>query len=329
MQYETLLETFDELRNNPLSFWNGCVKNQRNDFAVLDISGEKCFAPIRYVAHVAKTGKLDKGSVYKGVEFDSIVKCLKSRGFIKVKRDGSQKPRLFREYRSYYASLPKNASSNITSRDSGDMTFWVSLDDLKPFTSAAFDEYDREGIPDGFRDPKRWFVLHPDTSKPYPAKIIWGLISQQHGFKTNEAIPLLESLGLKCIKLESDETALSAEEYANAPKHVEGAVRQVTRNERERSKEARQDCINHYGAKEGGAIKCIACDLDFAQRYGPHGEGFIHVHHLDPLAEENGPRQINPTIDLVPVCPNCHAMIHRKRPYLTIKELVELLNANA
>lgn len=41
--------------------------------------------------------------------------------------------------------------------------------------------------------------------------------------------------------------------------------------------------------------------------------GIIHVHHLKPLHESIGIGIVDPSRDLVPVCPNCHAVIHSKR----------------
>lgn len=101
----------------------------------------------------------------------------------------------------------------------------------------------------------------------------------------------------------------------------EGAKVQVLVNQYERNAQARQRCIAHYGTS------CLVCELDFVERYGPIGEGFIHVHHIKPLASINAGYQVDPINDLRPVCPNCHAMLHRgKEQPLTIEELRALLN---
>jgi 5-methylcytosine-specific restriction protein A len=50
------------------------------------------------------------------------------------------------------------------------------------------------------------------------------------------------------------------------------------------------------------------------------GKGYIHVHHLTPLSTINGEYEVNPISDLIPVCPNCHAMIHKSNPPLTIEQ---------
>jgi 5-methylcytosine-specific restriction protein A len=51
------------------------------------------------------------------------------------------------------------------------------------------------------------------------------------------------------------------------------------------------------------------------------GEGFIHVHHLVPVAKIKKRYRVVPSRDMRPVCPNCHEMLHRKTPPFTIEEM--------
>lgn len=99
----------------------------------------------------------------------------------------------------------------------------------------------------------------------------------------------------------------------------EGARRTVEVNVYERDPNARRKCIAKWG------LKCSVCSFDFGERYGALGEGFIHVHHLKPLGEIGEQYELNPVTDMRPVCPNCHAMLHRKKPALTLEELKSLL----
>jgi 5-methylcytosine-specific restriction protein A len=69
-----------------------------------------------------------------------------------------------------------------------------------------------------------------------------------------------------------------------------------------------------------GVLECEACEFDFANRYGALGEGFAEVHHLVPLSELTPSRRTRLS-DLAVVCANCHRMIHRRRPWLSIDEL--------
>lgn len=99
----------------------------------------------------------------------------------------------------------------------------------------------------------------------------------------------------------------------------EGAKKTIIVNAFERNAKARQLCIMHYGSI------CIVCDFDFEKTYGELGKGFIHVHHLTPIADIGEHYEVDPIKDMRPVCPNCHAMLHRDEPPLTIEELKSLI----
>lgn len=66
-------------------------------------------------------------------------------------------------------------------------------------------------------------------------------------------------------------------------------------------------------AKKFHGARCQACDLDFEERYGKIGKGFIEAHHLRPIAtlEEGVPVPYDVAADFAVLCSNCHRMIHR------------------
>lgn len=101
-------------------------------------------------------------------------------------------------------------------------------------------------------------------------------------------------------------------------KYYEGSKRQLTVDRYERSGQARQVAISIHGTR------CCCCGLEFAEMYGDIGEGFIHIHHIVPLGDDKE-RKVDPKTDLVPVCPNCHAMLHRKNPPYSTQELVQIV----
>lgn len=101
--------------------------------------------------------------------------------------------------------------------------------------------------------------------------------------------------------------------------YVEGASMTVKVNRFERNQKAREICILHHGSS------CKVCDLNFTTNYGSIGTGFIHVHHITPVSEMHKEYEIDPVNDLVPVCPNCHSMLHRKTPPLTVAQLKKLM----
>lgn len=101
--------------------------------------------------------------------------------------------------------------------------------------------------------------------------------------------------------------------------YYEGSTRSVTVNVYERNAKARASCIAHYGDE------CFVCGFSFKSGYGDEGEGFIHVHHLKALSEIGEEYKLDSIRDLRPVCPNCHAMIHRKNPAYAIEEMKNLI----
>jgi len=101
----------------------------------------------------------------------------------------------------------------------------------------------------------------------------------------------------------------------------EGSVMQVALTRYERNVEARNACIAAKGHR------CAVCGMDFEETYGEIGRGFIHVHHLIPVSSIGEDYVIDPINHLVPVCPNCHNMLHRKEPPLTPEELIDLMNS--
>jgi predicted HNH restriction endonuclease len=126
----------------------------------------------------------------------------------------------------------------------------------------------------------------------------------------------LETLGQ--APLES--TSIWPDDLPQGQIYFEGIAQQVVVNRYERSAEARSDCIAHYGCV------CQVCQMDFSKRYGALGVGFIHVHHVMPISSVGKEYQVDSVADLIPVCPNCHAMLHRCDPPLTIEHLRSLIH---
>ena len=111
------------------------------------------------------------------------------------------------------------------------------------------------------------------------------------------------------------------EEIPTSHTYFEGAQRLVTINSYERNSRARAACVAHYGAR------CVVCGFCFADKYGPNGDGIIHVHHLVPLSEIGESYELDPIEDLRPVCPNCHAMIHARVPQYSIEDVKQMIGA--
>ena len=111
----------------------------------------------------------------------------------------------------------------------------------------------------------------------------------------------------------------TAEEVNEQQRYFEGALKSITVNAYERNTKARSACIKHYGAQ------CCICNFNFQSMYGEIGEGFIHIHHLVPLSEIAKQYELDPIRDLRPICANCHAIIHKTSPALSIEQLKQYL----
>ncbi len=103
--------------------------------------------------------------------------------------------------------------------------------------------------------------------------------------------------------------------------YLEGKLQRNLANRYERDPRAREECIRHYGTI------CDLCEFDFVVAYGEVMVGFIHVHHLKPLSTVGAGYKVDPIEDLRPVCPNCHAVLHRREPPFSLDEVRELLQA--
>jgi 5-methylcytosine-specific restriction protein A len=102
--------------------------------------------------------------------------------------------------------------------------------------------------------------------------------------------------------------------------HVEGAIYSEIVKRYERSRYNRALCLKYYG------FMCRGCGDQLAEKYGPIGTDVIHVHHIVPVSAMGGSYQLNPIKDLIPLCPNCHNIVHKKNPPMAIAELNLLTN---
>jgi hypothetical protein len=112
----------------------------------------------------------------------------------------------------------------------------------------------------------------------------------------------------------------TTDEIPSPNRFVEGASKSIIVNAYERDPNARKDCLKKYG------YDCQICGLNFESEFGMLGKEYIHVHHRIPLADIGEEYIVNPSEDLIPLCPNCHAMIHRRKPALKVQELIQIRN---
>ena len=105
---------------------------------------------------------------------------------------------------------------------------------------------------------------------------------------------------------------------------TEGVEHQYNLTKKERNPELRRKCIEYYKQLWGGQIHCICCGFDFGKAYGKLGEGYIEIHHVNPHHTFEGEHMVDPVQALIPLCSNCHSMIHRvegQGKCMTLKQL--------
>ncbi|THF74428.1 restriction endonuclease [Cohnella fermenti] len=162
--------------------------------------------------------------------------------------------------------------------------------------------YDEENLPDDL--PKIQFVKSPEHDNYYKLSFV------------------------RSISINTIEDDIEADVLENTPfeeLRQEGAVRHYYGKRYERDSQNRKLALQIHG------LSCVVCGFNFEKVYGKRGKDFIEVHHTKPLFSFEGQESdINPETDLVPVCANCHRMIHRRKDdVLSIEELKEIVTTRS
>lgn len=84
--------------------------------------------------------------------------------------------------------------------------------------------------------------------------------------------------------------------------------------------------VKNKEKEKNGLLKCKICGFCFYDKYGDIGIDYIEGHHLMPLSEVDD-KHLSKEEDIILVCSNCHRMLHRKRPWLTIDKLSSLIKS--
>lgn len=144
-----------------------------------------------------------------------------------------------------------------------------------------------------------------------------GLPRKSSSFKNSN------SLGLVTYARAITVNTQTANTFASAPAQLfEGAMHRVSSNRYERNEQARNECIQFYGPT------CVICGLNFQSVYGATAAGFIHVHHITPISAIGESYKVNPIKDLVPLCPNCHCVVHLANPPHSIEQVKKMRSAS-
>lgn len=131
--------------------------------------------------------------------------------------------------------------------------------------------------------------------------------------EASRSFDFLLTFVLTCLPIEIDGD--DVEEDTGSDFSIEGAKKSGVFTVYERSKKNRSICLAVQG------YDCKVCGLNMEEKYGSLGSSYIHVHHLQPVSRMTSPRAVNPLTELIPVCPNCHYMMHQTDPPVTPAEL--------
>ncbi len=107
----------------------------------------------------------------------------------------------------------------------------------------------------------------------------------------------------------------------------EGMVEVKNVKQRSRSQKLREEKIRQIKENNNGKIACEVCGFDFSEKYDGTGEGFIEIHHLEPVSLGRTSQELSEALNkVIPLCSNCHRMIHRnKNNILTPEELKKII----
>lgn len=269
-----------------------------------------------------------------------------------VPNNEGYKPRLMKALKDNFPSgefncwgVPSGASSVIRNLGIGDAMLLIK-------TTGGSGEIPALGIVEVFQKYQMHelsIALWGETKFPYifffntkPISLTWDTFKEDVGYASNfrpsgnvyrvrsdrfekfkGVEGYLNHLGLKKDKYQVQKKQHTSKstvgEVANRAEYDEG-----NRISQERSFFRRNPNLVR-NAKEVYGYTCQVCSFNYQKKYGDLGLGYIECHHLNPLSErpegewnENVKTSIQ---DVRVVCANCHRMMHRRRPALTIEEL--------
>lgn len=162
---------------------------------------------------------------------------------------------------------------------------------------------------------KEPLVSWEELREPPLSGVSWGIQASGVLLRDSVAHPLDELWARRT----AGDDPIFPEEISSRASFPERTKKQISVNAYERNPQARAACIAHFG------LQCSVCDILLEECYGPIAAGFIHVHHVTLLSKVTPGYRVNPKKDLRPVCPNCHAVIHRRVPPLSIEEARNLI----
>ena len=204
----------------------------------------------------------------------------------------------------YFGTASAGKSYNDLQSSKGDM--FVSIDNFRPFNKAV--AFKQDGIYLEERHIDRTNYWRDNAVRPI-SETTFNEILDLAQLPVDVSVPNHSNPVTNDLqnKLESNEEGHPSKRY-------------VTVYERD-NKNRRQALAIH-------GCTCFACGFNFGEMYGEYAKGYIQIHHVKPVSELGGSKAINPETDLIPLCANCHAVVHRrKEKTLSLEEIRSMINA--
>lgn len=220
-------------------------------------------------------------------------------------KDRSYRPLRLSDKPHYFAIATISSVYPDPNAKRGDL--YAVVTDFQPFTEAVLAKNGEnyfESIPSN-RESNYWY----DGVRPITEEIFEAIV--EHAKLGAVVVP-----EEKAVEEEGDYN----DSFESEATHLEGAKISYFTTKYERKPLLKNQAVKLHGTT------CCVCGFNFKAFYGEYAEGFIHIHHLLPVSELGGEKPVNPATDLVPVCANCHSIIHRKKDRtLSIDELKEMI----
>ena len=157
----------------------------------------------------------------------------------------------------------------------------------------------------------------PSEWSDFEAKITVGFAIESRLEKLVDILIFAISIPLVLLQEDLPPVTLT---LTNGEAQLEGEKSTVLQNKYERSRFNRAMCLRAHG------FRCMACGDKLSNKYGVVAQELVHVHHIKPVSTLGGATLVDPIKDLVPLCPNCHNVIHRTNPPMSLDALKEIIS---
>lgn len=172
--------------------------------------------------------------------------------------------------------------------------------------------------------PPTYFYVRSDGVN-YPMKALWAASHDPcvlpRTFKPGKAMAGFSAFGFRTVHLTGVSEKRSSAVLDIQSQEGDRFLAEIQRLRR--SAKIVAEAKAYYGPT------CQACDFEFEAFYGARGKDYVECHHVNPLSGRDGVGAVTKIRDLAMLCANCHRMVHRSTPCLTVEELKKMIQRRA